>query len=172
MLKKEITIRLAKPGDEIKVAEMMKEAYKRKAWLYTGRMEIPDKKKIKKMREQYSKKSDSFCFIAIDNSNKKVIGSCFFSFRKTGRLRHRIDGGWGLHPDYFGKGIGTSLLKKALSYAKQKGFKRAEAEATIENKSSWKLAKKCGFKIEGTKKKAFLTDDGRYIETYILGRIL
>jgi RimJ/RimL family protein N-acetyltransferase len=171
-MKLKVIIRMAKPGDEIKVAEMVKEAYKRKAWLYTGRMEIPDKKKIKKMREQYSKKADSFCFIAIDESNKKIIGSCFFSFRKTGRLRHRVEGGWGLHPDYFGKGIGTSLLNKSLSYARKRGFKRAEVEAAIENKSSWKLAKKCGFKIEGIKKKALLTDDGRYIDTYILGRVL
>lgn len=59
----------------------------------------------------------------------------------------------------------------ALEFAKKKGFKRAEAEMAIKNKSSWKLAKKCGFKIEGIKKKALLTDDGRYIDTYVVGKV-
>ena len=80
--------------------------------------------------------------------------------------------GWGVHPEYQGKGIGTKLLKESLKYAKKKGFKRAEAEMAIENKGSWKMALKNGFKIEGKKEKALLTDDGRYIDTYIVGRIL
>ena len=88
------------------------------------------------------------------------------------RLRHRGELGWGVHPDYQGKGIATKMLTEALKFAKKKGFKRAEAEMAIENKASWKLALRCGFKIEGTKKKAMLTDDGRYIDTYIVGKIL
>lgn len=34
------------------------------------------------------------------------------------------------------------------------------------------MALRCGFSIEGTKKKALLTDDGKYIDTYIVGKIL
>jgi RimJ/RimL family protein N-acetyltransferase len=34
------------------------------------------------------------------------------------------------------------------------------------------MALKCGFKIEGIKKKAMLMDDGKYIDTYIVGKIL
>ena len=73
---------------------------------------------------------------------------------------------------FFMKGVGTKLLRTALQFAKKKGFKRAEAEMAIKNKGSVKLAKKLGFKIEGTKKKALLTDDGKYIDTYIVGKIL
>lgn len=167
-----IIIRRAKPGDEVKVVELMKEAHKRKAWLYTGGNEAPNKKKIKEMRKQYAKDADSFAYIAIDTRTKKVVGSCFFSFRRNGRLRHRINGGWGVHPDYCGKGIGTKLLKEALKFAKQKGFKRADAEIAEENIASMKLAKKLGFKIEGKIEKGFLTDDGRYINDYVVGKVL
>jgi RimJ/RimL family protein N-acetyltransferase len=87
-------------------------------------------------------------------------------------MRHRVDYGLGVHPDYFGRGIGTKLLKFVLDDAKKSGFKRIEGEIAIKNKASWKMALKCGFKIEGIKKKAMLMDDGKYIDTYIVGKIL
>ncbi len=170
-MKKGIIIRLAKPGDEIGIAEMVKIGLKIKNWIYTGSNYAPDKKKLEKWRKKFYKNADSFAFVAIDKSNK-IVGSMTSSFKKKGRLRHRIDMGWGVHPAYQGKGIATKLLQESLKHAKKKGFKRAEAEMAIENKGSWKLALKCGFKIEGKKKKALLTDDGRYIDTYIVGRML
>ena len=168
-----IIIRKAKPGDENSAAEMVTEGIRRKNWLYTGGNTIPNKEKIAKIRKKYEEwGKDSFVFLAIDKKQKKVIGSIAGNFKKTNRMRHRIDCGWGVHPDYQGQGIATKLLDTLLKYAKRKGFKRMEAECAVENVASWKLAKKYGFKIEGTKKKALLTDDGRYIDTYVVGRIL
>jgi len=175
-MKENVTIRKAKSGDEISVAKMIAEGLKRKNWLYNGGNKIPDRTKITRMHKQYQNwGEESFVFLAVDNKSKKVVGSISGSFKQTGfasRIRHRIDCGWGVHPDYQGQGIATKLLNTLLKYAKKEGFKRAEAECAIENVPSWRLAKKCGFKIEGTKKKALLTDDGRYIDTYIVGRIL
>lgn len=170
-MKTKILIRKAKKGDEVGLAEMITEGLKRKNWLYNGRNTPPSKEKIKKMKESLGSKGH-LCFIAIDPKSKKIIGSITGNYKTDGRLRHRIDFGWGVHPDYQGKGIATELLKKALVEAKKLGLKKAEAECAIENKASWKLAKKCRFKIEGKKEKALITDDGRYIDTYIVGRLL
>lgn len=169
----QIIIRKAKAGDEIGIADMVKIGLKTKNWAYTGSNISPDKIKLKKWKKGFSdKNTEVFSFVAVDKLNKKIIGSITSSFKKNGRLRHRINMGWGVHPDYQKKGIGTMLLKKSLAYAKKKGFKRAEAEMAIKNKGSWKLALKCDFKIEGKKKKALVTDDGKYIDTYIMGREL
>lgn len=168
-----ILIRKAKPGDEIGIAEMRKEGLKQKNWNYTGSNDIPDKKRLKKWRKSFSdKKAESFSFVAIDTNQNKIVGSINSSFKNHGRLRHRIDIGWGVHPSYQGKGIGTKLLKESLKFAKQKGFKRAEAEAAIENIASVKLAKKCGFKIDGKREKGLLLDNGKYVDTYTFGKIL
>jgi RimJ/RimL family protein N-acetyltransferase len=172
-MNKNILVRKAKVGDEKGVVEMIKEGLKRKTSKYTGNNKVPNAEKIAKMRKQYENwGDDGFFFLAIDKKTKKVVGSIMCGFKSIGRLRHRIDCGWGVHPDYQGQGIATKLLNTLLTYAKKKGFKKAEAECAIENIASWKLAKKCGFEIEGTKKKALLTDDGRYIDTYIVGKVL
>ncbi|MEK6848576.1 MAG: GNAT family N-acetyltransferase [Nanoarchaeota archaeon] len=169
----DILIRKAKPGDEIGIAQIRKEGLIRKNWLYTGGNKAPSKEKIKKMRKDLSTKNpENICLVAVDKSREKIIGSIFGGFKKDGRLRHRIELGWGVHPDYQGRGIGTRLLETMLQQAKKKGFKRAEAEMAIENIASWKLALKFGFKIEGVKKRALLTDDNRYIDTYIVGKLI
>jgi len=168
-----IIIRKAKPGDEVGIAEMRQEGFKRKNWNYTGSNDLPDKKRLEKWRKSFSdKKAESFSFVAVDTEQDKIVGLAISSFKNRGRLRHRIDIGWGVHPDYQGKGIGTRILKESLKFAKQRGFKRAEAEAAIENIVSLKLAKKCGFKIDGKREKGLLLDNGKYVDTYTFGKIL
>ncbi len=168
----DIIIKRGKLADAKRIIDMQREGLKRKNWIYTGSNEVT-KDKLKKLKESFkSKNPDSYVFIAIDKKINKLVGSMGIHFRKKGRLRHRIEMGWGIHPDYQGRGIATRLMNETLKFAKKKGFKRAEAEMAIRNTGSWKLAKKCGFKIEGTKKKALLTDDGKYIDTYIVGKLL
>jgi RimJ/RimL family protein N-acetyltransferase len=162
--------RLAKVGDEKGVAELIKEGIERKNWIYNGGNVAPNKKKILGMRDGYKKSSNNLSVLAFDG--KKVVGSVSAFFKKAGRTRHRAEMGWGVHPDYQGQGIATNLVKILLAEVKKRGFKRVEAECAIENKASWKLAKKFGLEIEGKRKCGLITDDGRYIDTYLLGKVL
>ena len=166
----DILIRKAKPGDEKDLGKMFKEGLKRKFFIYTGTNKNPDAKKLKKWRKQY-KDPLHLRFVAIDKDTLKVIGSAGGT-KLTGRKRHMADLGWMVHPDYQGKGIATKLLQKCIEESKKQGLKRLEAELAMENNASFKLAKKCGFKIEGKKIKGLLLDDGRYVDTYLVGRIL
>ena len=166
-----IKIRKAKLGDEIGISQMVKAGLKRNTWKYTGTNKYT-KKKLENLRNSLSAKSTSRHFVAIDSKTNQIVGSSSYEFRRVGRLRHRVELGWGVHPDFAGQGLGTKLLNFALEDAKKKGFRRAEAEMAIKNIGSWKMALKCGFKIEGTKKKALLTDEGKCIDTYIVGKLL
>jgi RimJ/RimL family protein N-acetyltransferase len=168
---KNIEIRKAQLKDADGMAELMREGFKRNNFIYTGGNKYT-KKQFGHLKEVLSLKKDQVFFVAIDKDSKKILGSSAYSFKKEGRLRHRIDLGLFIHPDYQGQGIGTELLKGILKYAKEQGFKRAEAELAVKNIASRRILEKNKFKIEGTKKKGMLTDDGKYIDTYIVGRIL
>lgn len=165
-----ILIRRARLGDENGLYEVAKEGVK-KNWLYTGKNmdSLADSKKYRKIFSE--KPPSSYIFIAVEKSSRKILGSVSFGFKRISRIRHVAGFGWGMHPNHQGRGIGTALLKEAIAYAKKKGFRRAEAEVAVENMASLKIAKRCGFKIEGRKKKALLTDDGRYIDTYVMGKV-
>ncbi|MFA5993057.1 MAG: GNAT family protein [Candidatus Pacearchaeota archaeon] len=170
-MKNEIIFRKAEVGDETGIAELFNYGLKTKKFLYMGSDKLYDKEGVKKLRKRLSdKSSNSFNLIALDND--RIIGRVFFHGTKENKLKHRVEFGWMVHPDYQGRGIGTKLLNLALKYAKERGFKKADTEMSIKNIPSFKLAKKCGFKIEGTKKVGMLLDNGKYSDTYIMGKIL
>jgi len=168
-----IEIRRAKAGDEKEVAEIYNTGMKRKNFVYTGINKSIPKKWISYWRKLYSSKNpDGYYFVAVNNDDSRLVGLCGFSFSKDGRGRHIADIGWVVHPDYQGRGIATNLVRTTLNFAKKKGFKRAEAEIAVPNKASVKIAQKTGFKIEGRKEKSFLLDNGKYVDGYIVGKVL
>ena len=172
-MKEEIIIRKVKVGDAKKVAELIKIGLETKNFEYIGANKPWDKKKIERIENEYNdKESPDIVFIAEEKFSKKVIGSVSCFRKKIGRTRHRGECAWTIHPDYQEKGIGTRLLKELIKESKKAGLKRLEAEMAIKNTGSWKLAKKCGFKIEGTKKGGLITDNEKCIDTYIVGKML
>jgi len=170
-MKNSIIIRKAKAGDENGIGEMVKEGLARKIFIYTGRNKY-DPKKIKKMRKQILSQKGEINIVAVDKEKNKVVGHVHGTYKTSGRIRHRIDFGWQVHPDYQGRGIGTRLLESVLKEAKKRGLKKALAETVVLNKPSIRIAKKCGFKIEGKIKNGLLMDNGKFVDTYILGRLL
>ncbi|MBS3070924.1 GNAT family N-acetyltransferase [Candidatus Pacearchaeota archaeon] len=167
-----IEIRRAKPGDEKKTAAMINEGIKRKTWIYTNQDKIISEREVRKWRKKYKKNSNFILFIALDKNTGDVVGTGSFNLNKRKRVRHITSLGWGIRPGYEKKGIASKLIKKVLSEAKKRGIKKTEAEIVEKNIPSLKLAKKLGFKIEGKKEKAFMTDDGKLNDVYVVGKVL
>ncbi len=165
-----IKIRRAKPSDAKCIVEMMSSGLKRGMWKYTGTDKIR-KDRVEKTKANYLSGLVRG-FIALDTQKDIVVGSCTYHFKKRGRLRHKIEVGWGMHPDYEGQGIATKLLTAALADAKKRKFIKAEAEIAVPNKGSLRLAQKCGFLVEGRKKKGLLLDTGKYVDLWVVGKIL
>jgi len=67
--------------------------------------------------------------------------------------------------------IATKLVNRMIIEAKKNGIRKLEAESAVDNIASVRLAKKLGFVIEGTKKSA-LKVGNKYVDSYILGKIL
>lgn len=169
----QIIIRKARKGDGKAATECYNAGVKVGFNKYTGTIGKRTVADIKRWNRGYTEnKKWAFSFIALDKSNGKVVGISSFSSRERKRTRHRGEVGWSVHPDYARKGIATKLVMAVLKEAKQKGFKRAEAETAVENISSVRLAKKCGFRIEGRRRAGLLLDDGRYVDTYLFGKLL
>ena len=169
----QIVIRMARKGDGKAAVECWNAGVAAGFRKYTGSIGLRTYKDAKRWDKFYADgKKGGFVFVALDKNNGKIVGLVSFGAKEKGRSRHRGELGWSVHPDYARIGIATKLVKRVLVEARKRGFKRAEAEAAAENLSSVKLAKKCGFKIEGKRKAGLLLDDGRYVDSYLFGKIL
>lgn len=71
----------------------------------------------------------------------------------------------------WGKGFGTETIKLVCDFSfRQLKLHKLTAGAYINNQASIKAFKKCGFKIEGIKKKQYLFNH-QYIDAVILGKL-
>jgi len=73
-------------------------------------------------------------------------------------MEHVASLGLSVHPDYWGKGVATQLIKSAISLAGEKGLKRLEIETLAENHGMRRAAEKTGFKLECIRKDRILKD--------------
>jgi RimJ/RimL family protein N-acetyltransferase len=168
-----LVVRPARKGDGRGVAEVFNAGIRAGIGGYTGSNHVRTAKDVRRFDMVYAAgKRHEFAFVAVDGKTKRVVGSCSFFAKEKGRTRHMGGMSWFVHPDYVRNGIATKLLVAVLREAKKRGFKKAEAEAAIENKASVRLAKKLGFKVEGRKRAGLLMDNGRYVDTYIFGMLL
>ena len=168
-----ITIRPVRKGDGKGVIECFNEGTRSGLNKYTGSDVLGTQADIKAFDKEYSlHRRNLFGFVAVDENHHKIVGACLFYAKAEGRTRHRGEVGCGVHPDYTRRHIGSRLLKATIDMAARNGFERVEAEVAAGNTASLKLAKHCGFKLEGTKKKGLLLDDGKYVNVYVFGKLI
>lgn len=104
-----------------------------------------------------------------DESRKRVVAIILVAvdgkvfLRRMARLRICVE------PESQGKGLGRILMKAALDLAeKELMMERVEVEVPTSNVNALKLCKLCGFKVEGIAKDWLVTDDGKYIDSYLM----
>lgn len=104
-----------------------------------------------------------------DRESKKVIGTCgFLNYEK---IHNRIEIGYDLSPDFWGKGIMTEVAKCIIDF----GFLRMkinkiEAKVEPENEASIRLMHKLGFHKEGVLRQHKF-EKGKYIDLAIFSML-
>lgn len=73
-------------------------------------------------------------------------------------MKHVASLGVSVHPDYWGRGIATQLVKFTVRIAKKKGLKRLEIETIADNIAMRHAAEKSGFRFESIRKNRIQKD--------------
>ncbi len=166
-------IRLAKKGDGKELIGLLNEGFRKGFGVYNNNNFVYGTKDVRERNKKLAERGkNNFSFVAVDIATNEIVGECSFSTEKRGRIRHRGEVGWVVHPDYARRGIATRLLRAVLGEAKRRGFKKAGAEMAAAKIPSVRLAKKFGFKIEGKRRAGLRLDSGKYVDTYVFGKIL
>lgn len=107
--------------------------------------------KLREFFERTPNDEDQLCLLA--KREGKIAG--FLGVHRFGGSKPHVgDVGIMVHPDFQNRGIGTKLLRAGIALAKEKGFKRLEADTLAENKAMRRTAEKAGFRVEGIRAKA------------------
>ena len=97
-------------------------------------------------------------FVAV--AGTQVVGWCDVTPHEGAWFSHRGRLGMGVHPDFRRCGIGTRLLRAALTHAQKIGLERIELEVFASNHAARQLYERNGFAVEGTLRRARKFDGG------------
>ena len=84
-------------------------------------------------------------------------------WRLDAYMQHVATIGVSVDPCYWGKGVGTALVRSAINLAKRKEYKRLEIETLAENAHMRQLAVRAGFKLESVRKNRVMRN-GSYFD--------
>lgn len=102
----------------------------------------------------------------------KIAGLLNVNASEKPRLRHIGDFGITVRKDHWGKGIGTSLIKIMLDWAKASGvIRKINLNVIVNNKTAIKLYEKFGFKKEGLiKRDSYI--NRKFYDAYAMGLLI
>jgi len=87
------------------------------------------------------------------------------------KMRHRAYLGMSVQKDYWGKGLGTFMIKLAIEQARKNGFEQLELGVFSDNEKAIHPYEKVGFKQYGYTPRAFKLKDGTYRDEIIMAHI-
>ncbi|MEH7302771.1 GNAT family N-acetyltransferase [Neobacillus drentensis] len=101
----------------------------------------------------------------------RIVGYSRCEGHDLKRFLHKVEFGLGVLKDFWGYGIGKNLMKETISWADANGIKKIVLAGVVEtNKKAIELYKRLGFEIEGLMKNDRILSDGKYYNTYTMGR--
>lgn len=97
--------------------------------------------------EEYLDKLTSPCIVAIDDEGRIVgDGSLELGVR---RISHSAELGISVIKEYWGKGVGSTIMKSLIQEAKDRGITKINLKVRADNERAKALYKKFGFVKEG-----------------------
>jgi len=117
-------------------------------------------KELEEYRRFFSElKSNDRVEVLVARIDGRIVG--FLALWRIDDAERMTSIGISVHPDYWGRGIATNLIKEAIKLARENGVKKLVIETLEENSAMKHVAEKLGFKLE-TVRKGKIFKDGTY----------
>ena len=110
-------------------------------------------------------------FLLTARDQQKIVGYLWAEKGNLNRIAHTAYIVVGILKEYRGRGIGTELFRRLDLWAEEHGIVRLELTVECPNEAAVHLYQKCGFQIEGIRKKSMLVN-GTYVDEYYMGKIM
>lgn len=134
----------------------------------------PDERQtsVQQVRERIESTAKSANSILIGaEADGELAGYISVSGGELKRIRHSAYIVIGIRTAFQGLGIGSGLFREMEPWARSCGIVRLELTVMAHNERGIALYKKCGFEIEGMKKKS-LYINGEWVDEYYMAKLL
>ncbi len=167
----DLIVRFVKEEDAVQMIELQMRLASETDFLMREleEVEIDAEKQRDTIRKNINDAS-SFLFGAYNNG--KLIGFISGSRGQFSRNKHVAGFVIGVLKEYWGKKVAKKLMDAFIEWSNDVGIERIELEVVEDNDRALAFYNAYGFKIEGKKEADHLVNEGRYLNTYVLGKII
>jgi RimJ/RimL family protein N-acetyltransferase len=118
--------------------------------------------------ERFSERTNSLLLVALVDGH--IVGFLSATGGERNRLRHSALVALGVLRAYWSRGAGSALLGNVIAWAPGAGIKRLELTVHVSNERAFRLYRRHGFEVEGTRR-CSLRVDGTYVDEYLMSLI-
>ena len=112
----------------------------------------------------------SNCAVLLAEVASQPVGVLTASGGELNRLRHSATLALGVAKSHWGQGIATAMVREAVSWSATAGLTRLELTVHTTNMAAIAVYLRCGFEVEGRRRKSLLVD-GAYVDEYLMSRV-
>ncbi|MGE6590968.1 N-acetyltransferase family protein [Bacillus mycoides] len=102
--------------------------------------------------------------------HNQIVGFSRCEGSKLKRLAHKVEFGVCILREFWGYGMGKSLLQQSIQWADENEVKKISLQVLEKNEKAIQLYKKLGLEVEGILKNDKKLSDGKYYNTVVMGR--
>lgn len=166
----EISYRHATSADAAQLLDYLKRVGAETDYLTFGAQGLPvSLEQEQAFLAQMENSPHSRLFLALDGET--VVGNASVNGNSHPRFGHRRNLGITVLRDYWGRGIGSTLMTQMIAFAKETGAELLSLEVRSDNERAKALYRKFGFVSCGTYPK-YLKIDGQYFDVDCMTREL
>lgn len=167
----ELIVRFIKEEDAVQMIELQIRLASETDFLMreSDEVEIDAEKQRDSIRKNIND-SASFLFGAYEHG--KLIGFISGSRGRFSRNQHVAGFVIGVLKSYWAKQVGKKLMDAFIEWSNDVGIERIELDVVEDNDRALTFFNQYGFKIEGKKEADHFIKEGRYLNTYLLGKII
>ncbi|MGE7863564.1 N-acetyltransferase family protein [Bacillus mobilis] len=104
--------------------------------------------------------------------HNRIVGFSRCEGSMLKRLTHKVEFGVCILKEFWGYGMGKSLLQQSIQWADENEVKKISLQVLETNEKAIQLYKKLGFEVEGILKNDKRLSDGKYYNTVVMGRCI
>ncbi|KIV63403.1 Protein export cytoplasm protein SecA ATPase RNA helicase [Bacillus mycoides] len=102
--------------------------------------------------------------------HNRIVGFSRCEGSNLKRLSHKVEFGVCILREFWGYGMGKSLLQQSIRWADENEVKKISLQVLETNEKAIQLYKKLGLEVEGILKNDKKLSDGKYYNTVVMGR--
>jgi len=163
----ELTIRPAEIEDAESICALLDAVGAENIYLTT----VPGESTVNQIEALIRQQTTNRCLLLVGDSHGDIVGILGFIGGVFKNISHVVEIGMAIKRDSRNVGLGSTLLREGIAWARKKGFYRLELGVLSTNEQAISLYKKFGFQEEGIRKSRYHID-GTWVDEILMSKLL